>query len=65
MNSVFAGRECNGKFKVGDKVTHKITGVYGIVEKFYVPTACAEQTMIITPEGLRYHAPTIEFMKMQ
>lgn len=52
------------KFRVGEKVIHKITGVQGIVEKIYRPTACAEQTMIVTSEGLRYHAPTAEFMSM-
>lgn len=53
------------KFKAGERVIHRITGVQGIVEKTYRPTACAEQTMIITSEGLRYHAPTHEFMRMK
>ena len=50
-------------FDIGDKVICKASGVIGIVEKFYVPTACAEQTMVITDDGRRYHAPTSEWRK--
>lgn len=45
-------------FDIDDKVVCTKTGVCGIVEKFYYPTACAEQTMIRTKDGRKYHAPT-------
>lgn len=48
--------------KIGDKVVCS-TGVYGIVVKQYYPTTCSQQTMIITYEGRRYHAPTSMFRK--
>lgn len=52
----------NGRvFDIGDVVFDLNTGVCGIVEKFYTPTACAEQTVIKISNGKRYHAPTREF----
>ena len=51
-------------FDIGDKVICVISGVIGIVEKFYVPTSCAEQTMVITQDGRRYHAPTSEWRRL-
>lgn len=53
----------NRGFEVGDKVICRISSVVGIVEKFYYPTACAEQTMIRTSDGRLYHAPTNTFVK--
>ena len=53
------------EFYVGDKVICTMSGVVGVVEKFYFPTACAEQTMVITPDGRRYHAPTSEWIRFQ
>ena len=50
-------------FNIGDKVICVVSGVIGVVEKFYTPTACAEQTMVITQDGRRYHAPTCEWRK--
>lgn len=50
------------QFEIGDKVICKLSGICGIVERFYYPTACAEQTMIITDDNRRYHAPTSEFV---
>lgn len=50
-------------FNIGDKVICVTSGVIGRVEKFYVQTACAEQTMVITPDGKKYHAPTWQWRK--
>lgn len=55
----------NRGFAIGDKVICMLTGVQGIVEKFYRPTACAEQTMVITHDGRRYHAPTNCWRKVE
>lgn len=48
--------------KIGDKVVCD-TGVRGIVIRQYFPTACEQQTMIVTLDGRRYHAPTRRFVK--
>lgn len=45
-------------FDISDRVICVVSGVSGIVEKFYVPTSCEEQTMVLTDNGRRYHAPT-------
>lgn len=45
-------------FKIGEKIICEETGVAGICTKFYVPTACEEQTMVETGDGRFYHAPT-------
>ena len=49
---------------IGDKVICGVSGVVGIVKKFYHPTSLEEQTMILCPDGRRYHAPTREFYKI-
>lgn len=49
------------KFSKGDRVICMTTGVTGKCINFYTPTACAEQTMVITDDGRRYHAPTSEW----
>jgi hypothetical protein len=41
-----------------DRVICSESGVIGTVVGFYVPTSCEEQTMVITEDGRRYHAPT-------
>lgn len=46
------------EFKIGDKIICKESGVIGICTKFYIPTACEEQTMVETSDGRFYHAPT-------
>lgn len=46
------------KFDIGDRIVCTETGVTGRCIKFYYPTACEEQTMVITDDGRRYHAPT-------
>lgn len=51
------------KIKIGDKVVCIMSGVTGIVIKQYYPTACGEQTMILCPDGRKYHAPTIWFRR--
>ena len=40
------------QIEIGDKVICGASGVIGIVEKFYYPTACKEQTMIICSDGI-------------
>ena len=52
------------KIEIGDKVICGASGVIGIVEKFYYPTACKEQTMIVCDDGRRSHAPTDTFYKI-
>lgn len=51
------------KFAIGDMVICKTSGVTGRVIKFYKPTACEEQTMVVTGDGRKYHAPTSEWIK--
>lgn len=51
----------NRKFNIGDRIICITTGVVGKCLKFYTPTACAEQTMVLTDDGRRYHAPTSEW----
>lgn len=46
------------KFNIGDRIICGETGVIGKCIKFYIPTACEEQTMVLTDDGRRYHAPT-------
>lgn len=49
--------------EIGDKVICIISGVKGVVIKQYVPTACAQQAMILCADGRKYHAPTSMFRK--
>ena len=46
------------KFNIGDRIMCMETGVVGKCIKFYIPTAYEEQTMVMTDDGRRYHAPT-------
>lgn len=46
------------RFDIGDRIICTESGVSGICEKFYYPTACEEQTMVETADGRHYHAPT-------
>lgn len=52
------------KFNIGDWVICKSSGVIGRVIRFYLPTACAEQTMVDTTDGRKYHAPTSEWVRI-
>lgn len=52
-------------FGIGDKVICIESGVIGVVERFYFPTACAEQTMVRVPGGRLYHAPTSQWIKIE
>ena len=45
-------------FNIGDRSMCFKTGVVGKCIKFYTPTACEEQTMVLTDTGKKYHAPT-------
>ena len=49
--------------QIGDRVVCS-SGVEGIVVKQYYPTACAQQTLVVTYDGRRYHAPTDMFRKV-
>ena len=51
----------NRTFNIGDRIVCTVTGVVGKCIKFYTPTASAEQTMVLTDDGRRYHAPTSEW----
>lgn len=46
------------RFNIGDRIICTATGVIGTCIKFYVPTACEEQTMVLTDDCRKYHAPT-------
>ncbi len=50
------------KFEVGDRIVCVTTGVVGLCLDFYTPTGCEEQTMVLTDDGRRYHAPTSEWI---
>lgn len=52
-------------FEIGDRVINKWSGVKGNIIKIYKPTACEEQTMVITNDGRKYHAPTREWRLLQ
>ena len=39
------------RFDIGDRIICTESGVSGICEKFYYPTACEEQTMVETADG--------------
>lgn len=54
----------NRGFEKGDMVVCTESGVIGKVIQFYFPTACAEQTMVITGDGRKYHAPTSWWKKI-
>lgn len=51
----------NRKFNIGDRIICTTTPVVGKCIKFYVPTASTEQTMVLTDDGRKYHAPTSEW----
>ena len=53
------------KFGIGDMVICKTSGVTGRVIRFYRPTACEEQTMVVTGNGREYHAPTSGWVKIE
>lgn len=55
----------NRQFDIGDKIICIESGVVGKCINFYVPTACEEQTMVITDDDRRYHAPTREWKLLQ
>ena len=52
------------RFDIGDRIICTESGVSGICEKFYYPTACEEQTMVETADGRHYHAPTRTWKKV-
>lgn len=50
-------------YNIGDRVMQIEDRVVGKVIRFYKPTACAQQTMIICDDGRKYHAPSATFIK--
>lgn len=51
-------------YTIGDRVMQTDDKVIGKVIKFYVPTACKQQTMILCDDGRKYHAPSDTFIKI-
>ena len=51
-------------YDIGDRVMQTQDKVIGKVIKFYVPTACKQQTMILCGDGRKYHAPSDTFIKV-
>lgn len=54
----------NFGYEIGDRVMQIDDKVTGKVIKFYVPTACKQQTMILCDDGRKYHAPSDTFIKV-
>lgn len=54
----------NRNFDIGDNVICLESGVIGTVLRFYIPTACEEQTLVQTADGPDYHAPTRTWRKL-
>lgn len=52
-------------YDVGDRVVDKESGIIGTVKKFYFPTACGSQTMIVCDDGREYHAPSDCFVELR
>lgn len=51
-------------YDIGDRVIQVYDRVVGEVVKFYHPTACGQQTMILCDDGRKYHAPSETFIKV-
>lgn len=51
-------------YDIGDRVMQIEQRVIGEVIKFYIPTACKQQTMILCDDGRKYHAPSDTFVKI-
>lgn len=51
-------------YSIGDRVIQIEDKVMGKVIKFYTPTACKQQTMILCDDGRKYHAPSDTFIKV-
>lgn len=52
-------------YGIGDRVVDKENEIVGIVKRFYFPTACAQQTMIVCDDGREYHAPSYCFVELR
>lgn len=51
-------------YTIGDRVMQIEDKVIGNAVKFYKPTACKQQTMILCDDGRKYHAPSDTFIKV-
>lgn len=59
------GVDCmNLGYTIGDRVMQIEDKVIGEAIKFYKPTACKQQTMILCDDGRKYHAPSETFVKV-
>lgn len=54
----------NFGYNIGDRVIQVEDKVTGKAIKFYVPTACKQQSMILCDDGRKYHAPPDTFIKV-
>ena len=52
-------------FDIGDTVICYDSGVVGVIESFYTPTSCEEQTMVRTKDGRKYHAPSNSWIRYE
>ena len=52
-------------FENGDRVTNKLSGVKGSIIKVYKPTACEYQIMVKTDDGIQYHAPPVDWIRIK
>lgn len=50
---------------IGDKVACVLSGVKGVIVKFYTPTASTKQIMVRTDDGRLYHAPYNTWVKIE
>lgn len=51
-------------YQIGDRVVQIENGIIGKVIRFYRPTACKQQTMILCDDGRKYHAPSDTFIRV-
>lgn len=51
-------------YDIGDRVMQIEDKVIGRVIKFYIPTACKQQTMILCDDGRKYHSQSDTFIKV-
>ena len=49
---------------IGDRAIQIGDKVVGNIIKFYIPTACKQQTMILCDDERKYHAPSDTFIKV-
>jgi hypothetical protein len=55
----------NRSINIGDTVLCTESGVVGVILKFYTPTSREEQTMVLTNDRRKYHAPTNTWVRYE